>query len=138
MTAPVAPKAVAAADKTVQLDVTLLGRDYKVACKESERAELVEAVALLDRRMREIRDTGKIAGVERVAVMAALNLAHELMRATAGAGHQRTGQHAVGRPPAGPKAPAANAAIDADAARRRIGSMHSAIDALMAEQEKLY
>jgi cell division protein ZapA len=138
MTAPVAPKAVAAADKTVQLDVTLLGRDYKVACKESERAELVEAVALLDRRMREIRDTGKIAGVERVAVMAALNLAHELMRAKAGAAHQSTGQHATGRPPAGPKALAANAAIDADAARRRIDSMHSAIDALMAEQEKLY
>ncbi len=89
MTAPVAPKAIATADKTVQLDVALLGRDYKVACKESERAELVEAVALLDRRMREIRDAGKIAGVERVAVMAALNLAHELMRAKAGAGHQR-------------------------------------------------
>lgn len=138
MTAPVAPKAVAAADRTVQLDVALLGRDYKVACKESERAELVDAVALLDRRMREIRDAGKIAGVERVAVMAALNLAHELMRAKAGAGPQATGPHAAARPPAGPKATAANAAIDADAARRRIDSMHSAIDALMAEQEKLY
>ena len=133
MTAPVAPKAIAAADKTVQLDVALLGRDYKVACKESERAELVDAVALLDRRMREIRDAGKIAGIERVAVMAALNLAHELMRAKAG-----TGQHAAGKPAAGPKAPAVNSAIDADAARRRIDSMHSAIDALMAEQEKLY
>jgi len=138
MTAPVAPKAIAAADKTVQLDVALLGRDYKVACKESERAELVDAVALLDRRMREIRDAGKIAGIERVAVMAALNLAHELMRAKAGTGQHATGQHAAGKPAAGPKAPAVNSAIDADAARRRIDSMHSAIDALMAEQEKLY
>jgi cell division protein ZapA len=133
MTAPAAPKPVAPADKTVQLDVALLGRDYKVACKESERAELVEAVAFLDRRMREIRDTGKIAGVERVAVMAALNLAHELMRAkSAGA------PPVAAKPAAGQNAPAANSAIDADAARRRIGSMHSAIDALMAEQEKLF
>jgi cell division protein ZapA len=133
MTAPAAPKPVAPADKTVQLDVALLGRDYKVACKEGERAELVEAVAFLDRRMREIRDTGKIAGVERVAVMAALNLAHELMRAkSAGA------PSSAAKPAAGHNAPAANSAIDADAARRRIGSMHSAIDALMAEQEKLF
>jgi cell division protein ZapA len=133
MTAPAAPKPVAPADKTVQLDVALLGRDYKVACKESERAELVEAVAFLDRRMREIRDTGKIAGVERVAVMAALNLAHELMRAkSVGAPPVST------KPAAGQNAPAANSAIDADAARRRIESMHSAIDALMAEQEKLF
>lgn len=133
MTAPAAPKPVAPADKTVQLDVALLGRDYKVACKESERAELVEAVAFLDRRMREIRDTGKIAGVERVAVMAALNLAHELMRAkSAGA------PPVAAKPAPGQNAPAANSAIDADAARRRIGSMHSAIDALMAEQEKLF
>jgi cell division protein ZapA len=133
MTAPAAPKPVAPADKAVQLDVALLGRDYKVACKESERAELVEAVAFLDRRMREIRDTGKIAGVERVAVMAALNLAHELMRAkSAGA------SPIAAKPAAGQNAPAANSAIDADAARRRIGSMHSAIDALMAEQEKLF
>jgi len=47
-----------AADKTLQLDVTILGREYKFACKESERAELMQAVALLDKRMREIRDHG--------------------------------------------------------------------------------
>ena len=129
------PKAVAA-DKTVTLDVALLGREYKVACKESERAELVEAVALLDRRMRDIRDTGKITGVERVAVMAALNLAHELMRAKAGGGHPRAAS--TRRPPVAENAPVAHSPIDADAARRRIGNMHSAIDALMAEQEKLF
>ena len=67
------------ADGTVTLDVSLLGREYKVACKESERSELLDAVALLDRRMREIRDTRKIAGSERIAVMAALNIAHELI-----------------------------------------------------------
>ena len=70
-----------ASEKPVQLDVSILGRDYKVACRESERAELMQAVALLDGRMREIRDTGKIAAVERIAVMAALNLENELRRA---------------------------------------------------------
>ena len=69
-----------ATEKPVQLDVSILGRDYKVACRESERAELMQAVALLDGRMREIRDTGKIAAVDRIAVMAALNMANELLR----------------------------------------------------------
>ena len=66
-------------ERSVQLDVTILGREYKVACKESERAELAEAVTLLDGRMREIRDTGKVIGLDRIAVMAALNMANELI-----------------------------------------------------------
>ena len=68
------------AARTVTLDVTILGRDFKVACKEDERDELLEAVALLDRRMREIRDAGKVSGTDRIAVMAGLNIAHELLR----------------------------------------------------------
>ena len=124
MTAPAGPKAVAAADKTMTLDVALLGRDYKVACKESERAELVEAVALLDRRMRDIRDTGKITGVERVAVMAALNLAHELLR------ERRAPRAEQGQPTIA-------AAIDDGGARRRIVSMQSAIDETLAGHEEL-
>ena len=54
-------KSATAGDRAVTLDVALLGRDYKVACKESERAELQDAVAFLDQRMREIRDGGKVA-----------------------------------------------------------------------------
>ena len=72
----------------VTLDVTILGREFKVACKEDERAELAEAVAYLDRQMRDIRDRGKIAGAERIAVMAALNIAHDLLR-------ERRGAHAA-------------------------------------------
>ena len=79
-------KSAPAGDRAVTLDVALLGRDYKVACKESERAELQDAVAFLDKRMREIRDGGKVAGADRIAVMAALNIAHELLRAQAQAG----------------------------------------------------
>ena len=69
-----------AGERTVTLDVHILGRDYKVACKEHERAELMDAVAFLDQRMREIRGAGKTAGVDRIAVMAALNIANELLR----------------------------------------------------------
>ena len=67
--------------RSITLDITILGREFKVACKESERAELTEAVALLDKRMREIRDGGKVTAVDRIAVMAAVNLAHDLLRA---------------------------------------------------------
>ena len=66
--------------RTITLDVTILGREFKVACKEDERDELMEAVTLLDRRMREIRDGGKVSGTDRIAVMAALNIAHELIQ----------------------------------------------------------
>ena len=112
-----------AAEGTVTLDVSLLGREYKVACKAAERAELVEAVALLDRRMREIRDGGKVVGAERVAVMAALNLAHDLLR-------ERHAAHAA--PPH-----SAATGIDDGALRRRIVSMQSAIDQVLAAQDQV-
>lgn len=112
-----------ASERTVMLDVAILGREFKVACKESERAELTEAVALLDRRMREIRDGGKVNGTDRIAVMAALNLAHELLRERRGA----KAQAVVGEAP-----------IDAESTRRRIQSMQSAIDQAMAGQDNLF
>lgn len=61
------------------LDVTILGRELRVSCPEDERDELLQAVAYLDRKMREIQGTGKVASVERIAIMAALNIAHELL-----------------------------------------------------------
>jgi Uncharacterized protein conserved in bacteria len=63
------------------LDVNILGRVYKVACQESERKALLEAVSLLDSNMRKIHESNKAIGIERVAVIAALNLANELLRA---------------------------------------------------------
>ena len=113
----------AGGEPTVTLDVSLLGREFKVACKESEHAELTDAVALLERRMREIRETGKIAGVERIAVMAALNLAHDLLR-------ERT-QPRAGAPA---EAPAAPGGVDEAALRRRIAAMQSAVDQALAGQ----
>ena len=110
-------------ERTVMMDVSILGREFKVACRESERAELNEAVALLDRRMREIRDAGKVSGTDRIAVMAALNLAHELLRE---------------RRIAKSDALVGGAPIDGEATRRRIQSMQSAIDQAMAGQDKLF
>jgi len=111
-----------AGERTVQLDIHILGRDYKVACKDHERAELLDAVAFLDKRMREIREGGKTLGVDRIAVMAALNIANELLR-------ERKSPST---------ASAAAPDIDGAVARRRIQSMHAAIDQVMAGQEKLF
>ena len=65
--------------RSLALDVHILGRVYKVACQESERKALLEAVTLLDTNMRKIHESNKAIGIERVAVIAALNLANELL-----------------------------------------------------------
>ncbi len=65
--------------KSKTLDVTIMGRTYKVACSEEERNALLSAVAYLDRKMSEIKSSGRVASAERIAVMAALNIAHELL-----------------------------------------------------------
>jgi len=60
--------------------ITILDKEYHVACPEEERQALLNAAHLLDERMREIRTKGRVIGVERIAVMAALNFAHELLQ----------------------------------------------------------
>jgi cell division protein ZapA len=62
------------------LSVRILEKEYIVACAPDERTELLDSAEFLNRRMKEIRDTGKIAGLDRIAVMAALNLAHEVLQ----------------------------------------------------------
>lgn len=64
---------------TETLSVHILGKDYQVACPSDERDALLNAAIELDRRMKTIRQTGAVIGVERIAVMAALNLAHEVI-----------------------------------------------------------
>lgn len=63
------------------LDITLIGRQFRVACRDDQKKELLKAVEFLDARMREIRDSGKVIGMERIAVMAALNITHEYLAA---------------------------------------------------------
>jgi cell division protein ZapA len=66
------------------VDVNIMGRDFTVSCSDEERPGLINAVNFLDKKMRDIRDSGKIIGVERIAMMAALNLAHELLNSKSG------------------------------------------------------
>ncbi|ROR98860.1 cell division protein ZapA [Sinobacterium caligoides] len=60
--------------------VTILDRDYQISCEEQQQQELSDSAAKLDATMRDIRRTGKVIGLERIALMAGLNLSHELIR----------------------------------------------------------
>lgn len=100
-------------DKT-SLNIKILDREFRVACPEDERKELQDAVAYLDRKMREIRDAGKIVSVERIAIMAALNIAHELLTTRLGGG------------------------FDVAEFKRRMQAMQATIDAAMVDQDELF
>jgi cell division protein ZapA len=64
-----------------QLEVTILGQSYVLACPDGGERGLLEAVAIVDREMSAIRDAGKVKARERIAVLAALNLAYQLAAA---------------------------------------------------------
>ncbi len=72
---------MASSQHNVSLDVAIMGREFRVNCPEEDRAGLLQAVTYLDRKMREIRDTGKVIGLERIAIMAALNITHDFLSA---------------------------------------------------------
>jgi cell division protein ZapA len=61
--------------------VQILDKDYQVSCPAEERSALLQSAQLLDERMRTIKRSGSVIGLERIAVMAALNLSHELLQA---------------------------------------------------------
>jgi cell division protein ZapA len=100
--------------KTNTLDVIILDREFRIACPKDEQEELLEAVAYLDKKMREIRDLGKVVTVERIAIMAALNITHELLTARLGNG------------------------MNVGDLKRKIGALESAIDAALADQDELF
>lgn len=103
-----------AVDGAKTLEVSLLGRSYRVACGDEEREALLQAVAYLEGKMNEIKQSGKVAGTERIAVMAALNVAHELLSMRLGDG------------------------FDMGEAKRRINSIEARLEAALAKQEKLF
>lgn len=59
--------------------VTILDKEYLISCTDSERDQLHNAVTFLNMKMQEVKNSGKVIGSERVAVMTALNIAHELL-----------------------------------------------------------
>jgi cell division protein ZapA len=64
------------------VSIRILEKEYQVACPADEKADLIASAELLNQKMREIRDSGKVIGLDRVAVMAALNMANELLQRT--------------------------------------------------------
>ena len=67
-------------ERVTRVGVRLLDREYQVACPAEERADLLDSAEYLDAKMREVRDSGKVTGLERIAVISALNLANELIK----------------------------------------------------------
>jgi cell division protein ZapA len=63
-----------------RVSIRILEKEYHVACPAEERRALLDSAEFLNRKMREIRDSGKVVGLDRIAVMAALNIANELLR----------------------------------------------------------
>lgn len=102
------------AAKPKTLDVTIMGRSYKVVCPEPEREALMSAVAYLDKKMTEIKSAGKVASAERIAVMAALNIAHELLSSKN-----------------------SSDGFDSEGLKRRMAAMQATLDDALAQQEKL-
>ena len=98
------------------LTINLLGREFRVGCPEGEEKLLLATVDYLNRKLKEVRDVGKVSGNERIALMAALNIAHEYLSRKV------------------PMAGADNVAI-----QRRIIAMQETVDsALAADQENLF
>jgi len=68
-------------EKLQPVSISILGKDYRIACSEDEHESLLQSAQMLDEKMREIRDSGTVNGTDRIAVMVALNLSHELHQA---------------------------------------------------------
>jgi cell division protein ZapA len=94
------------------IEIHILGRAYKVACSREEESALTAAAEYLDEKMRAIRDTSKVIGAERIAIMAGLNLAHELL--TQGGGGQT------------------------EAARARLAQCNALLDTVLEDQDTLF
>jgi len=101
-----------------QIDVTIMGHSYRLACKEGEEAALREAVAYLDEKMCAIRDGGKVKGNDRIAVMAALGVAAELLATKSPNGIFSD--------------------LSMSEVRARIATMHNVLDAALTPQENLF
>jgi cell division protein ZapA len=70
-------------DIYAHVSVRILEKEYQVSCPASERTDLLDSAEVLNAKMREIRDSGKVVGLDRIAVMAALNMANELLHSRA-------------------------------------------------------
>ncbi|MBP8120003.1 MAG: cell division protein ZapA [Burkholderiales bacterium] len=102
--------------------INVMGREFRVAAPGGEERQLVASVEFLNKKMREIRDTGKVVGNERIAIMAALNIAHEFLQLQAGTKPAR----------------ATATSVDAELVRRKMDEFEGIIEKAVADQEKLF
>jgi len=65
--------------ETVKITISIMGKEYQLACPVDEQQRLQQAAQNLDQQMRVIRDNGKVVGLDRIAIMAAVNLSHQLL-----------------------------------------------------------
>jgi cell division protein ZapA len=96
------------------LQINIMGREFRVACPEEEQKSLLEAVDYLNRRMQDIRSSGKVVGLERIAIMAALNITHEFLTTKVGGG------------------------FDMAELKRRMARMENVLDQVMSDQDQLF
>lgn len=102
----------------IQLDVSIMGQSYRLACKAGEEKALQDAVNYLNGKIGLIRDAGKIKGNDRIAVMAALGIAAELLAM---------------KSPQGPFADMTMAEV-----KRQMAEMHETLDRALTTQENLF
>ena len=99
----------------IQLDVNIMGQPYRLACRDGEEKTLREAVAYLDGKMCALRDSGKVKGTDRIAVMAALSVAAEFLSVKA------------------PEGPLADMTILE--VKQKLEAMHTVLDAALSVDE---
>jgi cell division protein ZapA len=96
------------------LQINIMGREFRVACPEEDQKGLLEAVEYLNKKMQEIKGGGKVIGLERIAIMAALNIAHEFLSTKVGGG------------------------FDIADVKRRMAGMETVLDEAMSDQNELF
>ncbi|MBD8541298.1 cell division protein ZapA [Oxalobacteraceae sp. CFBP 8761] len=101
----------------IHLDVHIMGQSYRLACRDGEQRTLREAVSYLDGKMCQLRDSGKVKGTDRIAVMAALSVAAEFLSV---------------KSPQGPLSDMSILEV-----KQKLESMHTALDRVLAGQENL-
>lgn len=102
----------------IALDVLIMGQSYRLTCKEGEQKTLREAVAYLDAKMCALRDSGKVKGTDRIAVMAALSVAAEFLSV---------------KSPQGPLSDMTMLEV-----KHKLEAMHGVLDSVLTPQENLF
>ncbi len=102
----------------IHLDVTIMGQPYRLACRDGEERTLREAVSYLDGKMCQLRDSGKVRGTDRIAVMAALSVAAEFLSV---------------KSPQGPLSDMSILEV-----KQKLEAMHTVLDKALTSQENLF